>query len=736
MKKNLILLLLICFLLPAVHAQTPKTGTGISLEDIWNSSKYYARGAEAIRWMKNDNQYSRLEKNKGETELNIYDVSSGNKTETILDETNLKDPLTRESLKIQRYEFSPDESLVLLVTEMIPLYRNSVAEKVYIFDRNTQKIELIFEGKAVYSPTFSPAGKKIAFVSDNNLFVTDLTRNHTEQITRDGKKNAVIHGMCDWVYEEEFTFSRAFEWSPDGNKIAWLRFDESGVPEYGMDIYGSLYPARETFKYPKAGEKNAVVQLYIRDLTKKKTLKADTGTETDQYLPRLHWTRSNEQLMVLRMNRLQNQLDFLLVESSSGKSRVLMQETSKAWVDIHEHMAVNLYFLQDGKQFIWVSEKNGFTHVYLYQLSDGTETQITKGNWDVTDFYGIDETRKLMYFAAADRNPMERHLFSISLDGTSLKPMTLEAGTHTASFSTGFNYYVHSYSNDQTPATITLKNREGTTVKVLEDNAKLKALLEGIQFHPKTYLKVPGASGAELNAWMIQPRDFDPSRKYPVLMYVYGGPGSQTVKNSWEGPNAFWYQILADKGYIVISVDNRGTGGRGSEFKMCTYKQLGRLEAEDQIAAARWISTQSWADSERLGIWGWSFGGYVTALCMTKGEGVFKTGISVAPVTNWKFYDTIYTERFLQTPQLNESGYEDNSPVNFAKGLKGRYLLIHGSADDNVHLQNSMEFTQALIKAGKEFDMFIYPDRNHSIYGPGVRIHLYRRMTKFIEENL
>ena len=711
--------------------------TGITLSDIWASPKYYAKGAEEIRWMKDDNRYSRLERiQKDKTELNIYDVQSGKKLETILDESKLKDPATGEALTVLRYEFSPKESFVLLVTESYPLYRHSSSERVMLYDRKNNRIAKLFDGKPVYSPSFSPDESKIAFVFQNNLYVAPLTSLKAEQITKDGKKNSIINGMCDWVYEEEFSFTKAYEWAPDGNKIAWLRFDESDVPEYGMDLYNSLYPERETFKYPKAGEKNALVQLFIRDLLKNKNTQVDLGTETDQYIPRIAWTNAGDQLMALRMNRLQNKLDFLLINGKDGSNKVLMQEVSKAWVDIHEHMAVQLYFLKDNKNFIWVSEKDGYTHLYLHSLESGEGQKLTSGNWDVTDFYGVDEAMGFVYFAAADRSPMERHIFRVTLSGTALTPLSQDAGTHSAAFSTGFNYFVHSYSNDTLPPQIVLRTRETSEIRVLEDNARLKESLKNLKLHKKTYLTIPGADGTNLNAWMIRPNDFDASRKYPVLMYVYGGPGSQTVKNAWEGPNAFWYQHLADKGYIIISVDNRGTGNRGSAFKMSTYRQLGKLEAEDQIAAANWIKNQSWADGERIGIWGWSFGGYVTALCLTKGQGVFKAGISVAPVTNWKYYDTIYTERFLQTPQLNESGYEDNSPVNYAKNLEGRYLLIHGTADDNVHLQNSMDFAQALIRNGKDFEMFMYPDRNHSIYGPGVRIHLYRKMTKFIEENL
>jgi len=710
--------------------------TGISLEDIWASPKYFAQGAEAIRWMKNDEQFSRLESKQGKISLNIYWVNTNGLHETVLEDSLLVEAGSGNKIQISDYIFNEDETLLMILAEPEALYRHSEATKVFVFDRKEKKMHTLFEGKKVYSPTFSPVGNKIAFVYENNIYVADPLKGRLEQITKDGKNNKIINGMCDWVYEEEFTFTRAFEWSYDGQKIAWIRFDEGVVPEYGMDVYSGLYPERQTFKYPKAGEANAQVSVHVWDFNKKKKTDIDAGTETDQYIPRIAWTRSSNQLMLLRMNRLQNALDFLLADAQSGKSRILMTEKSNAWVDIQEQMNINLYFLKSGKHFTWISEKDGYTHIYMYDLEQGNETRITQGNWDVTEFYGIDEARGFIYFAAADRSPMERHLFSIQMDGSKLKSLTEVSGTHTADFSTAFNYYVHTYSDYKTPYIITLRKNDGTEVKVLEKNEVLQKRLSEMHLHEKKFIRIPNEAGDEMNAWIIYPANFDLSRQYPVLMYVYGGPGSQTVKNAWEGPNAFWYQMIADKGYVIVSVDNRGTGSRGSAFKMSTYKQLGKYETEDQIAAARWISSQSWADAERIGIWGWSFGGYVTALCLTKGEGIFKSGISVAPVTNWKFYDTIYTERFLQTPQLNPGGYEDNSPVNFAKNFKGRYLLIHGSADDNVHLQNTMEFSQALIKAGKDFQMFIYPDRNHSIYGPGVRLHLYRMMTKFIEENL
>ena len=729
------LLFLSILILPSLAAFAQSTG--ITLEDIWASPKFASRGAEAIRWMKDDTQYSRLERTEAGLELNVYNVISGEKTETLLRESELIPSKDASAIQIQDYAFSPDEAKILFSTEMEALYRHSYAEVAYVFHRDTRKLMALHGGKPIYSPTFSPDGKQIAFVYENNLYVSDVLGNNSVQITRDGKKNAIIHGMCDWVYEEEFAFTRAFEWSHDGQFLAWIRFDETRVPEFGMDMYQQqLYPNRQTFKYPKAGEQNAEVSVHIYDIKKKKTVRVQTGEETDIYLPRIRWTHTAGKLMVLRMNRLQNTLDFLLADSKSGASTLLLQEKSSTYVDIHESSHDNLYFLKDGKQFIWLSEKDGYNHIYLYSMENGAERKVTSGNWDVTDFYGVDEGRGIIYFAAADRNPMERHLFRVSIDGGILTGMSKERGTHTAAFSTGFNFYVHQHSAHDSPQRVVLRDREGKEVKVLEDNAALRKRLSEMTLHTRRYIKVPGADGQELNAWIFEPRNMDPARKYPVLMYVYGGPGSQTVKDAWEGANAFWYQMLADKGYIVMSVDNRGTGYRGTSFKNCTYKQLGKLEAEDQIAAGKWVSQQSWADPERIGIWGWSFGGYVTALCLTKGEGVFKAGISVAPVTNWKFYDTIYTERFLQTPQLNPSGYEDNSPVNYAKGLQGRYLLIHGSADDNVHVQNSMEFVNSLVRNGKAFDMFIYPDRNHSIYGPGVRMHLYRKMTRFIEEQL
>jgi dipeptidyl-peptidase-4 len=718
--------------LSIVFSFTCLTAQTLQLEDIWASSRFYAKGVDEIRWMQNDQQYSKLEEGPNGTSLILCEVRTGNKISTILEASRMVKPNSEDKIIVEDYQFSKNESCVLFLTERRPLYRHSGSYVCYYYHRNRQQLSVVMEGKPVYNPTLSPDGKYVAFIWENDLYIQEVNSTQITRVTVDGWKNKIINGMSDWVYEEEFTFTRAYEWSEDGKKIAYYKFDESDVPEYGMDIYGKLYPSRETFKYPKAGEKNSIVKIFIYDLNKRLSVASDIGEETDQYIPRIRWTQNSNQLMILRLNRLQNKLDFLLADANTGKTRQVLQEISDTYVEIHDH----LYFLKDKKHFLWLSEKGGFNQLYLHSLVDSTEKKISQGEIDIVDICSIDEVNGWVYAVTAEPTPMDRSLIRYSLSGNYAYPMHRSSGNHQAIFSAASNYYIHSFSSDYTPPKIILRDRSGHEIKSLESNDTLRKEIQKIALGTKSYFTIPGGDGTLLNACKILPNDFDPSRKYPVLMFVYGGPGSQTVKNTWEGPNGLWYQLLASKGYIIVSVDNRGTGYRGNTFKKCTYRQLGKLEAEDQIAAAKWLSVQSWVDGERIGIWGWSFGGYVTALCVTKGEGIFHAGISVAPVTNWKYYDSVYTERFLQRPQDNTAGYENNSPVNYAKGLKGKYLLIHGSADDNVHLQNSIDFSDALIRANKDFQMFIYPNKNHSIGGRITRLHLYRQMTEFLKENL
>ncbi|MDC0249658.1 S9 family peptidase, partial [Flavobacteriales bacterium] len=582
--------------------------------------------------------------------------------------------------------------------------------------------------KVMYA-TFSPKGDKIAYVLDNNLFIQNINSGQVKQVTTDGKKNHIINGASDWVYEEEFALVRSFEWAPDGKHIAYYKFDESHVKEFSMDLFkGGLYPTQEVFKYPKAGEDNSVVKIYFYNLaTDKNTY---IYTEKDyEYIPRIKWTNNPNVLVLYGMNRHQNELDFILANTGDGTNEVLFTEKDKYYIDIHD----NLTFLPENN-FIWTSEKDGFNHIYIKGL-DGSEEQITKGNWEVTDCHGIDSDKMKVYFTSTEDGSINRSLYVQHLETDVKTKLSTVSGTNNSSFSNGLKYYMNSVSTANSAPTFTLHNSDGKQLKVLENNTEFNTEMEEFNLTKKEFFTIQ-TEDTELNAWMIKPHDFDESKEYPLYMFLYGGPGAQQVTNSFGWTNYYWYQMLAQKGYIVACVDNRGTGGKGAEFKKMTYKELGKYETIDQINAAKYLGNLNYIDAKRIGIQGWSYGGYMSSLCITKGADVFSLAIAVAPVTNWRYYDNIYTERYMQTPQENASGYDENSPINHVNKLKGDYLLVHGSADDNVHIQNTMEMVSALIKANKQFDLFIYPDRNHGIYGGNTRYHLYKKMTDFILDNL
>jgi dipeptidyl-peptidase-4 len=561
----------------------------------------------------------------------------------------------------------------------------------------------------------------------------DLITGRKEQVTSDGEKNRIINGKPDWVYEEEFEFTKAYFWSPDGKKIAFYRFDESEVKEYQIPFYYSLYPDWFRYKYPKAGEKNSVITIKVYNVADNTTKVMDTGDETDIYIPRIKWTNDPNELSIVRLNRLQNEMDILFADVVSGKSRLIYSETNKYYFS--ERPGDYLTFVNNKNDFLIQSEKDGYNHLYLLNNQGKILNQVTKGNWEVSELLGYDAKNKVIYYAASEDSPLEQYVYAIHCDGTDKCKLTEKKGAHEVTFSKGYHYYIDQYSNANTPPFFTLHKSSGKLIRVLEDNHRLKERMSANHFSQKEFLTVPAANGTKLNAYMIKPPDFNPAKKYPLFIYVYGGPGSQLVQDRWDSRFA-WFQLLASHGYIVACVDNRGTGGRGQEFKKCTYLQLGRIETEDQIAAAKYLSTLPYIDAGRIGIFGWSYGGYMSLLCLLKGADVYKMGISVAPVTNWRFYDDIYTERYMRTPQENPDGYDANSPLYLANELKGKLLLIHGMADDNVHLQNSAEMIKRLVAANKQFEMQFYPDKNHSITGGNTSFHLYRRMTDFIFRNL
>ncbi|WP_207420442.1 S9 family peptidase [Desertivirga brevis] len=726
MKSYLGILLLI---FSTSFAQTPKD---ISLEDIFRKGTFRQNYVFGQQPLKDGKTYASIIR---DAKTGLISVVSNNYSDGKISRimyTEADVIAGKDSFEVSTV-FSPDEKKVLLAKDEEEIYRHSSKAWYYIFDLAIKKMKpLSAKGKQQF-PTFSPDGSKVCYVINNNIYLHDLVTGKEIQVTKDGLKNSIINGWADWVYEEEFSFARAFFWSPDGNKIAYYKFNETSVPEYSMSIYEGLYPREYRYKYPKAGEKNSKVSIHIYDYSSGKTTTADVGNEADQYIPRVKWTNTANSLCILRLNRHQNKLDYLFTNAETGTSKIIMSEQDKAYIDIEKEQ---LTFLNDGKRFVNVSERDGYNHIYLYSNEGKVLKQLTKGNWEVTQIYGIDEEKGVVFYQSTEVSPLQKDVYSIGLNGAGKNKLSLSNGTNSAEFSKDFSYYTLSHSTINQPLYITLHEQSGKLVRVLEDNSALKQRLKQFVIPGAQFFKFTTTQGIELNGYMIKPANFDTRKKYPVLLYVYGGPGSQNVDDNFGGARDMWFSMLAQKGYIVACVDNRGTGFRGAEFKKATYKQLGKLELIDQIETAKWFGSQSYVDSGRIGIWGWSFGGYLSSLCATKGNGIFKMVMAVAPVTTWRFYDSIYTERFLQTPQENPEGYDANSPIEFAKDLKGKFLLVHGTADDNVHFQNSIMFSEALIQAGKPFEQAYYPNKNHGIYGGNTTFHLYSKLTDFVFNNL
>jgi len=699
----------------------------LSLEEIWGGA-FKAEGMDELQSLKNTNQYTVLNFDKASRsmQIDLYDYATLKKVATLIDTKDYK------NLMIDSYTFNSKENMILLACDSDQIFRHSFVADYYLYDISSKQLTKLFDFK-VQEPTFSPDGNQLAYAKDNNLFVYNLQTKSSKQITTDGKKNAIINGITDWVYEEEFAFVRAFDWNASSDKIAFIRFDESEVPEFSMDIYGkSLYPTQQVFKYPKAGEKNALVSLHIYDLKGNATKKISLGNYNDFYIPRIKWTNDATILSAQVINRHQNNLDLLFVDGNSGTAKVILNEKDKAYIDITD----NLTFLKDNS-FIWTSEKDGFNHIYHYDKSGKLKNQITKGNWEVTNYYGLDEKSGTIFYQSVENGSINRDIYSVKLNGSAKKRLSTATGTNSATFSPNFEYYINTFSSATSPSVYSLNEaKSGKEVQSIKKNDALLSKLAKYNLPSKEFFELTTEKGHKLNAWMIKPKDFDANKKYPVLMFQYSGPGSQEVSNNWLETNDLWYMMLSQQGYIVACVDGRGTGFKGADFKKVTYKDLGNLEVVDQIDAAKVIGKYNYVDNSRIGIWGWSYGGFMSSNCILKGNDVFKMAIAVAPVTNWRFYDSVYTERFLQTPAENASGYDENSPINHVSKLKGKYLLIHGTADDNVHVQNTMLMVEALVQANKQFDWAIYPDKNHGIYGGKTRLQLYTKMTNFIKDNL
>ena len=700
----------------------------ITVEEIY-SGAFRAKGMDELQALKNTNQYTVLNFDKAtkSQQIDLYDYATLKKVKTIVDTKNV--PVLSDG--IDSYSFNKLETKILIANNSKQIFRHSFTADYYLYDIATKKTTKILG--QVQEPTFSPDGKKIAFAQSNNLFVYDIESNSKVQLTIDGKKNSIINGITDWVYEEEFAYVRAFDWSADSKKLAFIRFDESQVPEFSMNIFKkNLYPTVESFKYPKAGEKNATVSLYVCEVATKEKKEIDLSQYSDFYISRMEWTNDANYLSIQILNRHQDNLDFVFVDGNSGNTKVVLNEKDKAYIDVTD----DLTFLKDNS-FIWTSEKDGFNHIYLYDNAGKLINQVTKGNWEVTKYYGLDEKTKTIFYQSVENGSINRDVYSISLDGKNKKRLSSNEGTNSATFSPNFQFYINSFSNSTIPTTYTLNSsKDGKQVQEIVNNIDLSDKLKNYNLPTKEFFVLKTDKGNELNAWIIKPKDFDDNKKYPVFMYQYSGPGSQQVNNDWNGADDYWFMSLTQMDYIVACVDGRGTGFKGNNFKKCTQLQLGKYEVEDQIDAAKVIGNYPFVDKTRIGIFGWSYGGFMSSNCLFKGNDVFKMAIAVAPVTNWRFYDSIYTERYMQTPQENAAGYDDNSPINHVDKLKGNLLLIHGSADDNVHVQNSMQMIEALVQANKQFDWAVYPDKNHGIYGGKTRIQLYNKMTNFVKEKL
>lgn len=713
-------IILILFINLIGHAQD------LSVADIWKDYKFYAKGVDGFRSMNDGNYFTKISA-KGITKHSFSNYAGDG--EVVVSNELFK--FNGEQLNVDDYSFNSDESKVLITTNTNSIYRRSYTANYYLIDLNTKKTEPLDEERQPQMlAEYSPDGKMVSYVFENNLYIKDISSGKVTQVTKDGERNKVLNGTSDWVYEEEFSITKSYGWSPDSRYIGFLRFDESGVKEFTLSYYHDLYPDLYTFKYPKAGEDNSIVTAHIYDIKDGSLDNVNLGEY--EYIPRLKWSGTSDQLIIQTLNRHQNHLKYHLVEVSNDKiqSKVFFEEESKTYVEIDD----NLLILKDGNRILRTSEMDGYNHIYELKF-DGTSRQITTGSWDVIEFLGIDDANKVIYYTSAEGGPLYKSVYKIDIKGKKKKLISENKGYNDAMFSNGMKFFVKSHSDANNPPVYTLCDNNGKEISVLEDNAGLKRRLAQHQISPKEFVTFKGHD-KELNGWIIKPADFDPERKYPVYLNIYGGPGANTVADSWGGMNFMYHQLLAQSGYIVVSVDPRGTMYRGADFKKSTYLQLGKLETEDFIAVAKELGTYAYVDKSRIGIMGWSYGGFMTSLAMTKGADYFKMGIAVAPVTNWRYYDNIYTERFMRTPQENESGYDDNSPINFVDQLEGKYFLIHGSGDDNVHYQNTMEMINALVAADKQFDLFIYPNKNHGIYGGNTRNHLFKMMYDYTLNNL
>lgn len=715
----------------AVPAAPAAAQQELTLQRIFASSDFRLQSLPAVRWMRDGQRYAFVVAENGRTDLVAEDARTGQRTR-LVDGSRLLAPGAATPIEIEDYEWSADERKLLVYTSSQPVWRENTKGLYYVFDLASGRVTPVSTrpGWQMFAK-FSPDADRVGFVRDNDVFVTDLATGQETRLTRDGSEN-VINGTFDWVYEEELGVQDGWRWSPDGRRIAFWRIDQTNVRSFHwITDTDSSYSRVQSLRYPKAGAPNPTARIGVVDASGGEVRWMDTGADPEQYLARMEWAPAGDELMIQRLNRHQNRLEVLLGNARSGATRAVFTDTDPAWVEVDDDFA----WVAEGRRFVFSSERDGYNHLYLVDRG-GQARQLTRGSWDVTSLVAVDEKSGWVYFGAHEEAPEQTHLYRVRLNGTGQQQVTTERGSHSARIAEGSPYLLDVHSRAGVPPVTRLHTTDGRLVRILVDNARVRENLEGLRLRAPEFTTIPGADGTPLQASIIRSADFDPAKKYPVLMYVYGGPGSQTVLDSWGGTRYLWHQHLAQRGYVVVSVDNRGTGARGSAFKKATYLRLGQKETEDQIAAARWLAQQAWVDGSRIGIWGWSYGGFMTASAMLTPGSPFRAGISVAPVTDWHLYDSIYTERFMRTPQDNPEGYRGTAPVHMAGNLRGRLLLVHGTGDDNVHFQNAIQLASALQAAGKQFQFMAYPDRNHSISGGATSLHLYTLMTDWLAQNL
>jgi len=696
----------------------------IQLKDIVER-KYAPQGVEEMRSLPNGEYYTMLSSDR--KAILKYAYKTGKITDTLFNTQTARE--TRLE-KIEGYLISNTGYRILVWTNRESIYRRSWKAYVYDYDvrRNFLKPLSDTEGK-IRIPTFSPDGRMCAYVRDNNIWLKKFDYDTETPVTKDGEPGKILNGITDWVYEEEFEVTNLMSWSTDSKFLAFVKSDESSVPTFSFSRYdGALYPGTYSYKYPKAGENNSTVSVYAYNVDTKDTKKMEVPLDSDGYIPVLRFTENPDQLAVMTLNRHQNQFSMYYANPKSTIARLAFRDENKYY--INPDWIAAIYFTKDN--FVYVSEKDGFAQAYLYTINGIQERQLTSGRWDVTALYGYNPETKTVYYQSPEESPLRRSIYKTDAKGVKTKLSDRE-GSNSATFSSNFQYFVNTFSNSKTPPVISIRDEKGKQLTILNDNSELQGRLQTLRYPQKEFFTFTTSQGTLLNGWMLKPVNFDPNRKYPTLMIQYSGPGSQEVLDRY---GLDWEVYLASQGYVVVAIDGRGTGARGEEFRKCTYMNLGAIESDDQIAGAQYLGSLPYIDKNRIAIWGWSYGGYNVLMAMSRGNGIFKAGVAIAPVTDWRFYDSVYTERFMRTPKENENGYNASSPLKLANNLQGRLLLIHGTADDNVHFQNTLYYVKALEEAGKQFDMQIYPDKNHSILGTETRLHLYNRIVDFLNKNL